>query len=64
MTATAITTEDTQLLARLPVGRWVAAGAYAVHGAKLTRLVRLGLLKRRLCPAGLAVSRTWDYMRL
>jgi hypothetical protein len=55
--------KDTALLARLPVGRWIAAGAYSVHGAKMNRLVRLGVLKRRVCPAGLTVSRTWDYMR-
>ena len=55
--------KDTAILARLPVGRWFAAGAYSIHSAKLHRLVRLGVLKRRPCPAGLSVSRKWDYMR-
>ena len=55
--------EDFRLLDRLPVGKWFAAGAVSVHSAKLGRLFRLGLLRRRPCPAGLAVSRRWDYLK-
>lgn len=55
--------QDLELLARLPRGRWFAAGALSIHPSRLTRLVRLGLLARRACPLGLLVSRTWDYWK-
>jgi hypothetical protein len=42
-----ITLKDTNLLSRFPVGKWFAAGAYSIHGAKVARLYRLGLLDRR-----------------
>jgi hypothetical protein len=57
-----ITLKDTDLLNRFPVGRWFAAGAYSVHGAKLARLYRLGLLERRP-PIDSKLARTWDYLR-
>lgn len=57
-----ITLKDTDLLSRLPVGRWFAAGEYGIHGAKLARLHRLGLLDRRIT-ADLRLARTWDYYR-
>lgn len=56
--------KDDSLYARLPSGKWFAAGAVSVHSSKLTRLVKLGLLKRRIQPYGLSVSRTWDYMKI
>lgn len=62
MKAARITLKDTDLLNRFPVGRWFAAGAYSVHGAKLARLHRLGLLERR-APLDPKMSRTWDYFR-
>jgi hypothetical protein len=57
-----ITLKDTDLLSRLPVGRWFAAGAFSIHGAKLARLHRLGLLQRQP-PADSKMARTWDYYR-
>ena len=57
----AICYKDTELLARLPVGKWIAAGAYGIHGSRMNRLVRLGLLERRFAPA--EMSRSWDYRR-
>ena len=55
--------KDTEILSRLPVGKWFAAGAISIHWAKLNRLVKLGVLERRLqCDASLA--RTWDYRRM
>ncbi len=57
-----ITLKDTDLLNRFPVGKWFAAGAYSVHGAKVARLFRLGLLERRMA-GDLKLGRTWDYLR-
>lgn len=57
-----ITLKDTDFLSRLPVGRWFAAGEYNIHGAKLARLHRLGLLQRKP-PTDLKMARTWDYYR-
>lgn len=57
-----ITLKDTDLLSRLPVGRWFAAGEYGIHGAKLSRLFHLGLIDRRP-PLDSKMARTWDYLR-
>ena len=54
-----VSLHDTDLLARLPVGQWFRAGDYPVHGSKLNRLVRLGLLKRRA-----RGFRAWTYLRV
>ena len=53
--------KDTELLSRLPVGVWFAAGAYSLNGSRLARLVRLGLLIRRYAPFGW--GRKWEYLR-
>jgi hypothetical protein len=55
------TLHDTDLLARLPKRQWFAAGAVSQSAAKLARLCRLGMLKRRLAAGD--TSRTWDYWR-
>jgi len=55
--------KDAELLKRLPAGKWFAAGALSIHPAKLNRLVRLGVLKRRYCLIP-KMSRTWDYLRV
>ena len=55
--------KDTELLSRLPVGKWFAAGALSIHWSKLDRLVKLGVLEKRWCPSGLKFSRKYDYRR-
>ena len=54
--------KDTELLSRLPVGKWFAAGAYSIHWSKLDRLVKLGVLEKRLQP-DISLARDWDYRR-
>ena len=54
--------KDTELISRLPVGKWFAAGAYSIHWSKLHRLVKLGVLEKRLQP-DISLCRNWDYRR-
>jgi hypothetical protein len=56
------TLKDMSLLSKFPVGKWFAAGAYGIHGSRLSRLYRLGLLDRRP-PLDSKMARTWDYFR-
>jgi hypothetical protein len=57
------TLKDTSILAKLPVGKWFAAGSIgAVHPSQIARLHRLGWLQRRPVHDP-KLSRTWDYLR-
>lgn len=55
------TSKDIENAKRIPE-RWTALGAIGFPSATARRLLRLGLIERRLAPRGLC--RLWDYRRV
>jgi hypothetical protein len=47
-----INLNDTHLLSKIPVGKWITKKVAGIQAAKLNRLARLGLLEKREVMSG------------